>query len=71
MSDSMIRAMANTLIDHDVDPLDAMAVVKQLIASGFTAKQIKGNYDALVLMALIRRRNTERENEHAYRKNNG
>jgi hypothetical protein len=59
----LIRAMANTLVDHDVDPLDAMAVVTRLIAAGFTAKQIRENYDAVELMAMIRVRNRERQSQ--------
>lgn len=63
MNMPLIRAMANTLVDHDVDPLDAMAVVTRLIAAGFTAKQIRENYDAVELMAMIRVRNRERQSQ--------
>lgn len=55
MNMPLIRAMANTLVDHDVDPFDAMAVVKRLNAAGFTAKQIHKYYDPVVKMAATRR----------------
>jgi hypothetical protein len=63
MSSPLIRAMANTLVDHDVDPLDAMAVIRRLKLAGFSAKQIVENYDAVECMATTRRHHERKANE--------
>jgi hypothetical protein len=63
MNMPLIRAMANTLVDHDIDPFDAVAVVKRLTASGFAAKQIHKYYDPVVKMAATRRHHERKANE--------
>lgn len=60
MTVPLVRAMANTLLDHDIDPLDAAAVVGALVIAGFSVQDIHQHYDDVVLMAMIRRRNDAR-----------
>ncbi len=61
LTTSIIRAMANTLHDHDVDPLNTCEVVIILVQAGFTSKLIHENWEAVCTMALIRKTNEERQ----------
>ena len=58
---AMVRAMAATLRDHDVNPIDEIATAMTLIRAGFPAKLIEHCFDAVVTMALIRYTNEERK----------
>jgi hypothetical protein len=61
-SPPFIRAMANTLYDHNVDMLhqfDMAEVMRALISAGWPTKLIAVNIEAALLMATIRQRNEE------------
>lgn len=57
---SMIRAMANTLHDHGVNPIDETTAAVILIRTGFPAKLIEQCFDKVLHMAFIRRANEQR-----------
>lgn len=57
MTTSLIRAMANTLLDHDANLLSDRDIVLVLNRAGFTAKDMRDNLDQAVAMALARRAN--------------
>jgi len=54
---NVVRAMANTLIDHDVNPYDEADSIMELIRAGWSAKEIRPCLSAACLMACIRLRN--------------
>jgi len=57
---AMIRAMANTLYDHDIDVLNDHDLVKSittLICAGFPAKDVEACLKPAAKMAAIRRYN--------------
>jgi hypothetical protein len=60
---ALIRAMANTLLDHDADLLNDTAIVVTLLRAGFDSKQIDACFNAAVGMALIRQSNADRKDK--------
>lgn len=58
---SMVRAMANVLLDRDVDPFDQTEVIVTLIACGFGAKEVEAHFEAARCMAAMRQHH-ERNN---------
>jgi hypothetical protein len=64
-SSPMIRAIANTLCDHDVDVINErnfIKIVTVLINSGWSAKDIHSNIEPAIMMAAIRQRNNAHRN---------
>ncbi len=57
---ALIRAMANTLHDRDVDPLNSIKCVVVLVQAGYPAKDIHTHFEAVTAMAIIRKTNEER-----------
>jgi hypothetical protein len=56
----IVRAMAATLYDADVDLFNNAAVAIELIRAGFPSKLVEHYFDAARKMALIRRTNDAR-----------
>lgn len=50
----MQRAMCNTLLDHSINPYDDDACIRQLLLSGFEAKNINVCLNDAQLMAAMR-----------------
>lgn len=64
-SPPVIRAMANTICDHDIDVLrdyDEERIITVLIKAGWTAKDITIHIEQAILMAGMRQRNNELKN---------
>lgn len=57
-----IRAMANALHDHGVNPLDTDAICITLLRVGFLSKDIALVYDDVVTMAMVRLENEKESN---------
>lgn len=54
---SLIRAMANVIVDQKVDPWDGLRVGVMLIKAGFLAKEIDACWEPAMAMAAIRMQN--------------
>jgi len=61
----IIRAMANTLCDHGIDPLDEVAAGVTLIRAGFPAKLIEHCFDEVIAMTMMRVANEQRKRRRA------
>lgn len=56
----LIRAMVNTLFDHNVNPFDDVASALTLIRAGFLVKDIETYWAQIQTMACMRQRNNDR-----------
>ena len=61
-SPPVIRAMANTLLDSNIDLLDTTAVITRLIAAGWYAREVEACFEHAVRMAMTRRIHERRAN---------
>lgn len=59
-SPALVRAMVNTLFDHEVNPFDEVATALTLIRAGFSVKDIENCWEQLQAMACMRKRNNDR-----------
>jgi|KBSSwiStaDraftv2_1062776.scaffolds.fasta_scaffold610920_2 hypothetical protein len=56
----VIRAIANTLCDHNIDVInerDGIKILTVLINAGWSAADLHANVEAAIMMASIRQRN--------------